>query len=211
MSIVFFDKDGVLVDTEQEYLKRNIAFLATQGYHVTAEQAKQLPGGNPKRDLYLYHQWFGDFDDFDFLSKKREYFEKIGLVDFNSLKMPNLDIVLNELVKRKHHITLVSSSSKENIHYLLNLFKIENLFENIVSGEDFEESKPNPEIYRYAKNLYKNTNENIFVVEDSTLGIIAAKEADLTVIALNSKSFAFDQTRADYVISDLVELLDIIK
>lgn len=211
MSIVLFDKDGVIVDSEPTYLKRNKAFLNHLGVEVSDDDLKCLAGSNPRRDLAFYRKWLGDkFDKDDFQKERKTFFDKCK-IDFLSLKMPNLDITLQSLRNKGHHMSLVSSSGKEMINRIVNLFDISQYFDYLISGDDFKEAKPNPEIYLYAMSKYKNINEKIYVIEDSTLGIEAAKGARLTVIAKKDDRFNYDQSKADYLINDLVEILDIVK
>ena len=51
--------------------------------------------------------------------------------------------------------------------------------------------------------------EKNFAVEDSTIGIAAAKAANLYTIALK-QDFPVDQSQADVVITDLSEIADIV-
>lgn len=210
MSIVFLDKDGIMVDSEGEYLRRNIQFMKIYGLDINDKDLNDLAGSNPKRDREIYKKWFGpNFDVDKFMKEKFHYFDG-NPVDFVALKMAHLNELLDGLRMKNCHITLVSSSLKRNIDRLLSDYGIRDYFEHIVSGEDFKESKPNPEIYNYAKSLYAGVDEPIFVVEDSTLGIEAAKGAGLTTIAKRDERFGYDQSKADFIIDDLLETLDIV-
>lgn len=210
MSIILFDKDGVIVDSEQTYLKRTQDYLKYLGYNVDDQQIKSLAGGNNKIYYRYYHQWFEDFDDEKYENCKNEYFKNVEPVNFNNIKMKNMDETLKILKNKGHHMSLVSSATIKSIDNLVDLYGIRNYFDYLISGEDFHESKPNPEIYLFAKNKYKNINEKIYVVEDSELGIEAAKGAGLTVIAKRDNRFNYDQSKADYFIDDLLEIIDIV-
>jgi len=78
----------------------------------------------------------------------------------------------------------------------------------------FAKSKPNPEIYlKSAEALGLRTNECV-VVEDSYYGIEAGKRAGMTVIAKRDTMFGTDQSKADYFIgslSEIVPLLEVLK
>ena len=67
----------------------------------------------------------------------------------------------------------------------------------IVSGEQFKESKPNPEIYQKTAELLGVLPEECIAIEDSTVGITAAHRAGVKVIALRDDRFDFDRSLAD--------------
>ncbi len=212
MSVILFDKDGVIVDTEGIYLQRYKKYLNYLGYSVSDEQIISLAGSNAKRDIRLFHQWFGeDFDEEKYHSCHDEYYRNAEPIDYNKLKMKNLNETLRKLKEDGHHLSLVSSSNMKSINYIVDLYAIRDCFDYLISGDDFHESKPNPEVYLYAKSKYDYLNEKIFVVEDSDLGIEAGKRAGLTVIAKRDDRFNYDQSKADYVIDDLMEIIDIVK
>ncbi|MDO4378372.1 MAG: HAD-IA family hydrolase, partial [Erysipelotrichia bacterium] len=167
---------------------------------------------NAKRDIRLFYQWFGDnFDEEKYRSCHDEYYKNAEPIDYNKLKMKNLNETLHRLKKDGHHLSLVSSSNMKSINYIIDLYDIRNYFDYLISGDDFHESKPDPEVYLYAKSKYDHLKEKIFVVEDSDLGIEAGKRAGLTVIAKRDDRFNYDQSKADYIIEDLTEIIDIVK
>ena len=108
-------------------------------------------------------------------------------------------------------MSLVSSSNPIEIINVVNELNIKKYFDFLISGDQFEESKPNPAIYNYAKTKYAYENCNFFVIEDSPYGIEAAKHAGLTVIALKDRYFGMDQSMANYIVDNLLDVLDIVK
>lgn len=206
MSIIFFDKDGVIVDSEGAYLDRNRNFLNSLGIRVEEKELLKLVGGNAKRDACLYRKWIQNKYSWDDFQKfRKDFFQAIEPIDFLSLKMPHLEETLSILKNKGHNLSLVSSSTLKGIHHIVDLYHINVYFDYLISGEFFEESKPNPAIYNYAKEKYSK-NERMYAIEDSTLGILSAKKAGLTVIAKKDNRYNFDQTNADYIIDDLIEI-----
>ena len=74
-----------------------------------------------------------------------------------------------------------------------------------MSGEQFKESKPEPDIYLHALDLLGLPANRCCFVEDSVPGI--GKRAGLTVIAKREERFGFSQDAADKIIDQLPELL----
>ena len=60
---------------------------------------------------------------------------------------PHVHQTLNQLKNTGWRLALASSSPRANIEQVLRELAILPLFEVIASGNDFRESKPNPEIY----------------------------------------------------------------
>ena len=81
----------------------------------------------------------------------------------------------------------------------------------VVSGAEFKNSKPDPEIYRYTIKKLHATASECLVVEDSIYGIIAAKQAGAVVTAKKDERFGQDQSGADYMVDDLLQIEGIIE
>ena len=80
-------------------------------------------------------------------------------------------------------------------------------FDLIVSGKQFKQSKPNPEIYHYTADTLGIREDECFVVEDSTVGIEAAYRAGMSIAGLKDDRFGFDQGKADYHIDSISDIL----
>ena len=80
-------------------------------------------------------------------------------------------------------------------------------FEPIVSGEQFHESKPDPEIYLHTLDLLGLPAGACCCIEDSVYGIAAGRAAGLTVIAKREERFGFSQEGADRIIDAIPDLL----
>ena len=71
--------------------------------------------------------------------------------------------------------------------------RLSDAFEYVVSGEQFKESKPEPDIYLHALDLLGLPANRCCCVEDSVPGITAGKRAGLTVIAKREERFGFSR------------------
>ena len=86
-------------------------------------------------------------------------------------------------------------------------FNLDAYFKDKLSGADLKASKPHPEIFIKAAKAAGVSNSECFVIEDSTNGIIAAKDADIFCVAYKSAhSKDQDYTRADMLISDYKDI-----
>lgn len=123
----------------------------------------------------------------------------------NYLPLFRQDIVpLLQYAKEQRLLLAVASSTALN--YLLDILDncgIRNYFDLIVSGEDFESSKPHPEIYLSVLKALHVAPEEAIAIEDSSAGIAAAKAAGMDVIAYEEKRFLIDQTQADLICKNM--------
>lgn len=95
---------------------------------------------------------------------------------------------------------------EKDVPYLLFMNEGLSYFDVVLSGQDLPRSKPDPMIYHKAAKLLGVKEEECMVLEDSTVGILAAYDAGMRVIALKDERFSFDQSLAYDQIENLKEL-----
>jgi beta-phosphoglucomutase-like phosphatase (HAD superfamily) len=89
----------------------------------------------------------------------------------------------------------------------LRKLKIEHLFDAVVCAEDITHSKPHPEIFLKAAERLREMPENCLVIEDSKLGVEAAKSAGMKCIGFrNPNSGNQDLSKADVIVDDFAKL-----
>lgn len=210
--IIIFDNDGVLVNSEPVYEKLFMGFLYSTKYKLKNVHYKNFVGSN----FRLTHKLIKK-DNPDFFSSVEEMsiayreYVKDHPVNYKDYAMPNIKETLDSLKALGYHMAVASSGTFDHIMSILNSMEVTEYFEFVVSGYDFKESKPNPEIYLHAAERFGVDPKDIFVVEDSPYGLLAAKRAGMKVIAKKDYTFGFDQSCADYFIDDLLEVVDIVK
>ena len=94
---------------------------------------------------------------------------------------------------------------------MIRICGLENMFDLIVSGEDYPKSKPDPAVYNAARDALGYEADEYLVVEDSDTGIAAAKGSGLSVAAIRAAQYGFHQDQADMLIDTVDQVLDIIK
>ena len=62
-------------------------------------------------------------------------------------------------------------------------------------------------IYHYTADTLGIREDECFVVEDSTVGIEAAYRAGMSIAGLKDDRFGFDQSKADYHIDSISDIL----
>jgi HAD superfamily hydrolase (TIGR01509 family) len=111
---------------------------------------------------------------------------------------------------------IVSNGDRKTVLHFLELTHLNKFFSSdmIFTREQVEKPKPSPDLYLFAAEKMKTFPKDCLVVEDSVIGITAAKRAGMTVIGFTgANSFHKHMEKqilnagADHIISNLLEVL----
>ncbi|MDR1200983.1 MAG: HAD family phosphatase [Tannerellaceae bacterium] len=180
MKIVLFDFDGVLVDTEPIY---DIFWnQAGKRYNIGIENFAEVIKGTTLPDIIA--NYFNDRTEEEkqtIIRESTEYERHMALP-----AMPGSMEFLHLL--RKHHVTmgLVTSSDMEKIERAIALYKLDTIFNTIVTSDRITKGKPDPVCYLLAASDLNASPGDCLVFEDSFAGIRAATKAGMQVIALST-------------------------
>ncbi len=180
---VIFDMDGVIVFSESHYCQRRKLFFAQHDILLTDEFQEKLVGSN-SRDMF--ELLIEDVEKRKWLLEQYAEFRANYPIDYREIFNAEMVSTLEALANKGIRMAVASSSSLETIQMILTENQILSYFELLVSGDKFQRSKPNPEIYQYTVKKLDLTPDDCLVVEDSSIGIFAAVNADLEVLALNN-------------------------
>lgn len=202
---VICDMDGVLVFTESFYFKRRMNFFDELKIEPPTRKIQDFIGLSSD----MIWEMLVPKDEKKREHLKEEYlkYSKEHKVDFKEVLNPSTKEVLTKLKDKNIKIAIASSSGKEDILRMIKECELDNYLDFVISGEECKKSKPDPEIYIETLKALGLSSTDVLVVEDSTLGIRAAKSAGLTVGALVPKDYHVDQSEADYKMNDLNKLI----
>ena len=181
-SAVFFDMDGLLVDSEPLWLDSESKIMAKYGYQwLESDQAVCLGGpldrvGNYMSGL-INGQRDGDsliFEISDLMVRKFQ-----GNLPF----LPGAIELIDDLRTHGVSLSLVSASPRSLVNAVLAKFEV-NPFVRSISSNDVKVSKPDPEGYLLAASRGGHDIVNSLVLEDSLTGVTAAKASGAWVLAV---------------------------
>ncbi len=201
LQTVIFDMDGVIVDTEPVHNYAYYQHFKQLEIEVSAEMFATFTGNSTKNVFQKIKDYFGLTEDIPTLvEKKRSLFNDAFDTKEDLFLLEGVEELIKKLHQNGIQLILASSSSKVTINRVFNRFKLHNYFSHIVSGEDFPQSKPNPDIFLEAVRLSQSKKENCIVIEDSTNGIKAAHAAGVFCVGYRS----VNSKKQDYSLANLV-------
>ncbi|QJX45582.1 HAD family hydrolase [Hymenobacter taeanensis] len=205
---VIFDMDGVIVDTEPVHRYAYFRHFDELRIQVPDEEYTTFTGRSTKNVYQYLKDKYGLAPSVeDLVMSKREFFNRA----FD--EKPDLDLLdgvralLEDLHQHEVQLILASSASKATIDRVMRRFGIGPYFTDLISGEDFPRSKPDPAIFEFAASRSKAPKTECVVIEDSANGVTAAKAAGLYCIGYDSEHSPMqDLSHADLVIRHFSEL-----
>ncbi len=201
---VIFDMDGVLVDTESFYFKRRMKFFDDLKIEPATRKIEDFIGST---NGMIWEMLVPDDEKRNILKEEYSKYCKEHEVCFQEILNPSVKEVIRELKDRNLKIAIASSSERKEILRMVEECGIASCIDFVISGEECTQSKPDPEIYIKAIKALELLETEVLAVEDSALGIRAAKAAGLTVVALEPRDYYIDQSEADYKVNDLIEII----
>ena len=210
---VIFDMDGVLIDSEPLWRKAMIEGFASIGVLITEEDCKKTTGNRLKE---VVEYWFEKLDILDFLPTEIEHRiinMLVKLINNEGKAISGVIEVINFCNNKNIKIGLATSSSNQLMEAVLEKLKLKNTFKSSISAENMEYGKPHPEVFLICASQLQISPLECIVIEDSINGVIAAKAAFMSVIALpeheniNNHKFSI----ADYKLNNMQEVLKLFK
>ncbi|WP_413677853.1 HAD-IA family hydrolase [Prochlorococcus sp. MIT 0916] len=188
---VFWDVDGTIADTEMcgHRVAFNLAFMDFD-LNWNWNEKKYLDllkvSGGFNRIIHYRNEINSEISDVQCSKiqlRKRYHYEK--LIQSGKIKVREGVIrLINELSSFDIEQFIVTTSGKNSLEPFLNtsLSSHINLFSGIITYEDVNRHKPYPDAYNLALKLSSFSEINCIAIEDSSIGVEAAKAANLNCL-----------------------------
>jgi HAD superfamily hydrolase (TIGR01549 family) len=188
-SAILFELNGVFADSINVMYDTYIEFIGQFNIEGNSDEFEQRLKGPSDKEIVNYlkatynlEQELTDLDEFFFLLTKKNYDEKVKLVD-------GAVDCLQFFKSQNFLMGLITSSTKEVIWDFLEKNGLNKYFEFVLTGDKVSASKPSPEMIINALNRLNCSETSVFVVENSKNGITAAYKAGvMKIIGIGPKS-----------------------
>ncbi len=205
---ILWDMDGVIADSQSFHCAAWQETFTRRGVKFGREYFATLFGS--RNDFIIRSVMGGTLSEEEVRSMIQEKEENFRRKATGNLKpFPGAVLLLNTIKKGNLKLGLVSSAPKENIDLVISELSMEGIFDCIVFGREVSESKPSPQIYLLAAKKLKVPPSDCLAIEDSPLGVKAAKAAGMKCLAITNTHPWQKLEEADKVISSL-ESVDLI-
>jgi len=187
MTLLIFDCDGVLVDSEVIAHQTLLDALAPVGFTMSLQEAYGVFAGRSLRDtLAVIERQIGRPLPEDFLPRSRDLlFER-----FRAALKP-VEGVKDAIAALPCRRCVASSSAPDRLHLALDVAGLAALFgEHVFSAAQVERGKPAPDLFLLAARAMDTAPAQCIVIEDSALGIEAGRAAGMHVIGFAGASHA---------------------
>jgi HAD superfamily hydrolase (TIGR01509 family) len=210
LQAVVLDVDGTLVDSERDghRVAFNMAFeeagLPDRWDEERYGELLAVPGGKRRLSAYFEEQGMGE-DERDELAgrlhrRKTDLFKEMA-VDGQIKARPGVEQLVDELDDAGVRLAVATTGSREWVDPLLDKLFGAGRFEAIVGGDEVEHRKPDPSSYLTALGRLGVEASVAVAVEDSAIGLRAAKAAGLPcVVAVNDYTREQEFEDADLVL-----------
>lgn len=206
---IFWDNDGVLVDTETLYFEANQTLFNSFGIDITRELYIENYLQDNRGCWHLLPDGLRRADVLEDLREKRNKIYK-DLINNNDIGINGAGDVLASLYK-KVIMAAVSSSRKAHFDFIHSKTGFMKYFDFVILREDCKNSKPDPEPYLKAIAKSGMRREECLVVEDSRRGLLSAKSAGLECWVIPTElTKDSDFSEADRILSSIVEIPEIL-
>jgi HAD superfamily hydrolase (TIGR01509 family) len=182
MSAILFDMDGTLIDSEPLWLEAEIEIMEELGCNWDQQdQINCLGGPIDKTENYMQDR-SNNIKPVGYFTKKLDDVMEQKLSTKLDL-IPNALEIINECKRSELKIALVTASSGRLMRAVLKRFPV-GIFDTLVSYDDVERSKPDPEPYLLAAKTLGVDITNCVVLEDSLTGVRSGLSAGAQVIGI---------------------------
>ena len=201
-----FDLDGTLVANMPLHEEAFRLFTDRHGLpRLTAEMRARLDG---KRNRDIFPILFGEALSPEVLEHYADEKETLyrALSRGRLVALPGLTRLLEALERRGLPAAVATSAPLENVAHTLAELRLTSRLTQIVRSDTMARGKPHPDVFLAAAQLIEVRPEDCLAFEDAPAGILAARAAGMTCVALTTSfpggTFAAHGAAPDIEVAD---------
>jgi HAD superfamily hydrolase (TIGR01509 family) len=208
---IIFDLEGVIIDTERLWDKETTIFLKKRGIEYKREEIKHLCTGRSVFEVanILKHTFH--------LEGEPEQLGNERLQTMKELIKTDLQFIqgfkeFHQQISPRFKTAIATAMDKELLEITKKAIDLTRFFpRTIFSIADVNHrSKPNPDIFLYAAKQLNTDPKDCIVIEDSPLGIQAAKRAGMRAVAITTTYDKDKLQEADLITSSFEGLYSVL-
>ena len=202
-----FDLDGTLQDSEVLWVEAVRNYLSDRGAELTYEEAEKTVYGHGWREIFNAMRQLvpalNDKTPQQVADEMREYY--LALRQRSPIAIESSVELLRKLAGRMP-VVIVSGAPTADVADSVEHLGIAEHLKFYLGADDYSAGKPSPVGFLKAAEMLGVRPRECLVVEDATAGVMAAKSAGMSCIALARPGRPQqDLSLADVIVSDLSE------
>jgi HAD superfamily hydrolase (TIGR01509 family) len=200
---IFWDNDGVLVDTEKLYFQASAEVLRTAGVELTPTAFADISLRRGESVLELAA---------NLAAEEKEMLRRVRNARYAELLGEEVQVIAGvaEVLQALHgrlRMAIVTSSRRDHFTLIHRSTGLLPFFEFVLTREDYTHSKPHPEPYLAALARSGLRAAECVVIEDSERGLAAARGAGICCFAVPGRLNRHgDFSTADRVLGSIREI-----
>lgn len=202
---VLWDMDGTMVNSGEYHWLAWQAVMESEGRPITYEEFADTFG---QRNDTILRRYFGEdiaASEIQRIAEAKESHYR-SLVRSRGIQLlPGVSDWLRSLQQAGWLQAIASAAPRRNIETIIEVLALESYFAALVSAEDVQRGKPDPQVYLLAAERLSVPAPRCIVVEDSPAGITGARRAEMYSIGVRT---THESIEADRVVNTLDELPD---
>ncbi len=206
-----FDLDGTIVDNMPVHAEAFAIFAERHGLRpLTLDDRKRLDGRR-NRDIFpeLFRRELTDAEQSAFENEKEALYRELSVGRL--VPAAGLVRLLDRLDARAVPVAVATSAPPDNVIHTLAELGLAARLTCVVRSDQVPRGKPFPDVFLAAANLLGVPAADCVAFEDAPIGVIAARNAGMTTVAVAS-SFSADvflapEVGAGVVVKDFEEYL----
>jgi len=202
---IFWDNDGVLVDTERLYFQATQETLESVGVVLDQDRYVEFFLRQGRGAWHLLEERGVSAADIERLRHRRNdlYSE---LLDREACAIEGVSGTL-EALHRKYVMGVVTSSRRDHFDIIHSRCNLLQFFDFVLTAADFDRVKPHPDPYLLAIDKSGAGKDECIAIEDSERGLQAATEAGIRCIVIpTALTRGGDFSRAYCVLDSVTEV-----
>lgn len=190
-----FDWDGVIIDSGQLHAQSWRLLASELGQPIAPDSFIRGFGMKSARIIAEIHGWAKDPAEIARLEHRKEALYREIVARSEMTPLPGVVEWLGRLGSAGVPCAVASSTHRLNIDVVLDRIGLKHSFREIISAEDVEHGKPNPEVFEKAAERLGIAAGRCVVFEDAHVGIEAGHAAGMKVVAV-ATTHAIEQLSA---------------
>lgn len=201
-----FDWDGVVIDSSDQHKRAWETLGRELGKPMPADHFIRSFGMKNEFIIPDIMQWTNDPDEIHRQSLRKEAIYRELIAREGIAPLPGVTELLQMLNEHGIPCVVGSSTHRKNIEVTFDAIGLRNYFQAVVTAEDVNHGKPNPEVFlKSAKKIDRAPNHCV-VFEDAHVGIEAGLAAGSRVIAVATTNHIRDLGKANLAVESLEDV-----